>query len=962
MATFGDVLAAENEELRDVPLVSTEGMPMPEKTVGLAFSGGGIRSATFNLGILQGLASHNVLNKIDYLSTVSGGGYIGAWLISWIKRAPGGLKEVQDQLGDYEHHRKPGGPIAEPRQVNFLRDYTNYLTPRMGIFGADTWAAIATYVRNALLNQIILVAFLGAIVLVPWCVLRTSQWVSGNNPWIHAGFQGAAWIVTLAGALLVLGVCWASRQTALCSLTAKEAPASAAGEYVMLLSVLPLFLSAILTVMALWLGPASHIATWAWYRWALAGAVSYGGAHVAGVFCRWIAIKAANQPDGHLTRNQWIFIPLTAAGSGALGGLVVEVFYKLILLWRGWEHGFPHAMTWGPALMVAIFLLIGTLHIGFLKVLIQNEEQEWWGRTGGLLLLVSIAWTALFVLTVFVPWCFGVWGGWVKTKVALVLGWALSTAFGVLSGKSPKTSGKSNGSPVMEVAALAAPYIFVMGLLVLLSWGGFCLARTKLIKETVQPGEMVIAATSAPVKNVSVAVDLKAVGANSMSPESGAGSGVTIAGKLTMLPGQPTSIAEKSKAFWQVVHRLPASWLWINFAWLLLVAFLVALRVDINIFSMNLLYRNRLVRCYLGASRLNDRHPNTFTGFDPADEFSMAVFRKEDGYDGPYPIVCGALNVTHGERLAWQERKAESFVFTPRFCGYEFSEMHTVATAKEPGGFRETEEYAYPRNKQDPSHAKVGGVHLGTAISISGAAASPNMGYHTSPPLAFLMTVFNVRLGWWLANPRYANDELWIRPEGGPPCSLFYLLKELFASTTDRSDYVYLSDGGHFENLAIYELVRRRCEYIIACDADADDGMKFGDLGNAIRKCRSDFGVEIAVDTVPLKPDEKTTLAEAHGVVGTIQYPTGPNGEPAFQGHLLYIKPTITKDVPRDVLAYRDSHDAFPDEPTADQWFDESQFESYRKLGLYSFKSLSSGGKRDDIALDVQAFFAGISR
>src|SRR6266850_3272433 len=455
MATFQDVQEAETKELQDVRERTPKGSGLPRKTVGLAFSGGGIRSATFNLGILQGLARRKMLDKIDYLSTVSGGGYIGAWLISWIKRAPGGLKEVQDQLGDHEHHRKPGGPLAEPGQVSFLRDYTNYLTPRMGIFGADTWAAIATYVRNALLNEIILVAFLGALVLVPWCVLRTSQWISGENPWIHAGFQGATWIAALGGALLLLGVCWASRQAALCSFTAKEAPPSAAGGYVMLLSVLPLFLSAILTVLALWLGPTSPIATWAWYRWALAGGISYGGAHLAGVFCRWIAIKAANQPGGNLTRDQWIFIPLTAAGAGALGGLVVEVFYKLILIWKGWEHGFPHAMTWGPASMVAVFLLIGTLHIGFLKVLIQNEEQEWWGRTGGLLLLVSIAWTALFVLTVFVPWFFEVWGGWVKTKVALVLGWALSTAFGVLSGKSPKTSGKANGSPVIEAAALA---------------------------------------------------------------------------------------------------------------------------------------------------------------------------------------------------------------------------------------------------------------------------------------------------------------------------------------------------------------------------------------------------------------------------------------------------------------------------------------------------------------------------
>jgi hypothetical protein len=213
------------------------------------------------------------------------------------------------------------------------------------------------------------------------------------------------------------------------------------------------------------------------------------------------------------------------------------------------------------------------------------------------------------------------------------------------------------------------------------------------------------------------------------------------------------------------------------------------------------------------------------------------------------------------------------------------------------------------------------------------------MGFHTSPPLAFLMTLFNVRLGWWLANSRYANNELSTgSPEGGPPFSLFYLLNELLASTTDRSDYVYLSDGGHFENLAIYELIRRKCKYIIASDGDADTAVSFGDLGNAIRKCRSDFGVEISLDVAAMRPDTNTGFATAHGVVGTIRYP-GPDTE-ENRGYILYIKPSITPDLPRDVLAYRDSHRPFPYQTTADQWFDESQFESYRKLGESSFAAI----------------------
>src|SRR5438270_1772400 len=234
--------------------------------LGVAFSGGGIRSATFNLGVLQGLAQAKMLPKISYLSTVSGGGYVGGWLISWIKRAGeqggSGLSKVQDQLGNYQCVREPGQPAAEPKQVSFLRDYSNYLTPRLGVFGADTWTAIAAYLRNVVLNQIILIAFLGSIIVVPWCILRTSRWISQALPAIlHNGYQGSAIAAVIAGALLFLSICWASIQAARCSLTARAAPASAGSGYVFALSVLPLFLSGMATWISLWLAPVGD-QTW----------------------------------------------------------------------------------------------------------------------------------------------------------------------------------------------------------------------------------------------------------------------------------------------------------------------------------------------------------------------------------------------------------------------------------------------------------------------------------------------------------------------------------------------------------------------------------------------------------------------------------------------------------------------------------------------------------------------------
>ena len=149
-----------------------------------------------------------------------------------------------------------------------------------------------------------------------------------------------------------------------------------------------------------------------------------------------------------------------------------------------------------------------------------------------------------------------------------------------------------------------------------------------------------------------------------------------------------------------------------------------------------------------------------------------------------------------------------------------------------------------------------------------GAAASPNQGYHSSPAVAFLMTVFNVRLGWWLQNP--AKPRKW-RTEG-PRWGILYLLSELLGMADETSRYVYISDGGHFENLGLYELVRRRCRFIVACDAGMDPGFEFEDLGNAIRKCKVDLGVSIDIDTRPLRPDPSTGRALAQCAVGTIRY------------------------------------------------------------------------------------------
>jgi hypothetical protein len=345
-------------------------------------------------------------------------------------------------------------------------------------------------------------------------------------------------------------------------------------------------------------------------------------------------------------------------------------------------------------------------------------------------------------------------------------------------------------------------------------------------------------------------------------------------------------------------------------------------RVDVNEFSVHHLYRNRLIRCYLGASAEHrDRDAQPFTGFSESDDLFLAKLQvppgSADPKDGrPLPILNTSLNVVRGKELALQTRKARSFAFTPLYAGFTREVAETTAWHSA---------YACTAEAGDDRPECKGGTTLGTAVAISGAAASPNMGSYSAPALAFLMTLFDVRLGWWVGNP--ARPKGWRR--GSPVFGFFYLLRELLGSTNDDSRYVYLSDGGHFENLAVYELVRRGCRLIVACDASCDRGYGFGDLHNAIERCRTDFGVEIEVNTGELKPD-KDQLSRSHFAVGKIHYVPGSEQD---DGVLIYLKPALLADDPADVLGYKVTNPHFPHDTTANQWFDEAHFENYRALG-----------------------------
>jgi hypothetical protein len=295
----------------------------------------------------------------------------------------------------------------------------------------------------------------------------------------------------------------------------------------------------------------------------------------------------------------------------------------------------------------------------------------------------------------------------------------------------------------------------------------------------------------------------------------------------------------------------------------------------------------------------------------------------------PFHVVNMALNIVSTKNLAWQERKAESFTVSP---------LHSGTACNDPS-YRLSSEYGH----------KDRGISLGTAVAISGAAASPNMGYHSSPAVTLLMALFNVRLGWWLGNPGREGEKTY--REEGPNFAIQPLLAETFGLTTDDKPYIYLSDGGHFENLGLYEMVRRRCRLIVVSDAGCDPDFKFEDLGNAVRKIKLDLGVTIRFHGIEkLKTRSKDGVdvdpRTPYHAVGEIDYPAADreSGEQTVEkGLILYIKPACHGTEETDIRSYATEHPDFPHQSTAEQWFSESQFESYRALGFEIVDGLLSG-------------------
>jgi hypothetical protein len=344
---------------------------------------------------------------------------------------------------------------------------------------------------------------------------------------------------------------------------------------------------------------------------------------------------------------------------------------------------------------------------------------------------------------------------------------------------------------------------------------------------------------------------------------------------------------------------------------LLVIGLVSGWRVSVNQFSLFGMYRARLVRSFVGASRTaGERRPHLFTGFDADDDLPLTEVARAGR---PLHLVNTTLNLIHGTRRLGQERKAAAFTLSPLHAG------------SREVGYRPASDYA-------------GGLTLGDAMTISGAAVSPQMGSRASAVVTFLLTLFNARLGVWLGNPGPAGEAVW--RQRNPGLGPSRILGEMFGQTSADNPYVYLSDGGHFENLGVYEMVVRHCRTIVVSDAGCDPDYAFSDLGNAIRRVRLDLGIPIEFSEPLAICAEGQGCGNPHCAVGRIRYSAVDPASP--DGTLVLLKATLSGDESIDILEYSRSHPAFPHEPTTDQWFADAQFESYRALGLHTVLTVAT--------------------
>ena len=613
--------------------------------------------------------------------------------------------------------------------------------------------------------------------------------------------------------------------------------------------------------------------------------------------------------------------------------------------------------AFGPPLFLLVLVLAAYIEVAVAGGWYSEHEREWRSRLGAWLLIFAVWWAAVFATMIYLPHLLDNSGGTASAGGVAALA-------AVLRFLLPKLTDRP--SYLVWAVVRIVPLVFLVAVLALVASGVDRLVERIERPSPEQPVPLAPAAGGrAFIEGQTLPIDrFQAFGARQTRPidrlqafgaaAGGIGLATRVSSAMILEDERATFVPlPLSSSKWSYAERLErnggGTLLVVAGIALILVSVFI-LVVPVNRFSLHSMYANRLIRCYLGASQrppntrrfsiptavVRERNADTFSQLDPDDDLPLVRLRGQQvrppkmaappwraddesaPYYGPFPLFNATLNMVADSGLAFQDRRGESFVLTPGYCG---SDSTGFARLNGP-------DVRIDERLSDQTGA-YWNLTVGRAVTISGAAVDPNMANYYSEQFTAFLTILNARLGWWLRNPMRAGSGVW---DATPPGGSCQYVRELLSLTDATSPNVHLSDGGHYEVTGAYELIRRRCRFVLLVDAAENPDNTSENLANLIRLVQSDFGIRIHIDTAPLKRDgDRQSLW--HCAIGAIRYDDVDEG--GVIGTLLFVRSSMTGDEPADIKNYAAVTPVFPHHPTADQFFDAAQFESYRGLGYH---------------------------
>jgi hypothetical protein len=844
--------------------------------VGLALSGGGVRSATFNLGLLQSLAKNKVLQYCDYLSTVSGGGYIGSCLSSLLATNVDASTTCQTFPLANERDGEKG--CKECAEVSHLREKANYLNFGNGLFNWDTWYHIGTIFFGVMLINIVPLII---ILLIPAILLL----VNSSFPFFHYFnvLVDNNLLIGLVAALFIWGVI-----IRFSPLQSKKVIENIF--FLLLIVITGLWMlfqeSKIEDTDVLKFGILILVALWVIIR-LFSNVVS------------WMLRKASDDDSKWHHRNHKKIALVSA-------GLVLLISIILIM---------PNKMY---AFLVAVVMLV----VGYF-IAEQGKLQRLFAKQ-----IMSFALIVLLV-TSFLGGLSGLdkFNKSIEGYVNIaLLSFLMEKDVEKTLTRLNKSEKHIEASQLEEWKSQLKQWQQQLGENAPPQWKNLDIDQlekkeniTKNFDELKKHldqhylwmlnGQLIMESTREKIRAGTLKFEQKFDQKEDCEELRSRDLSINWTEELKSNKLiKPDLICQLSKAQSKIG--------WLKFIIIMVVMgipivvlLLIGLFINLNYTSLHYFYCDRLSEAYLIRRKKGEK--------TVAKNQSLQLQKLHAGDNGPYHLINTTLNVPSNKA-----RSAELFIFSKYYCGAE------------PTGYKCTEKY------------QNGETTLATAMAISGAAVSPVMGtIPTSTGEAILMTLLNFRLHLWMPNPKCKRLPLFTIWSS-------YLYKEMFRKGQKDDTLLNLSDGGHYENLGVYSLLKRRCRLIIASDATADPEYHMADIENLTKKAYEDLGVTIKIDTTDLLPDSQN-YSKVHFVKGTIHYPEGEAGT------LFYIKTTMTGTEPKNLLNYRRRVSSqFPDETTADQFFTAAQFDAYRQLGeLIGEKFCSKKKDVCEIKAEIEQIF-----